>query len=271
MTLAAISTSAICFTVMGAFIAVLFALNAISDSMVSELGVAVYMKPGTDRTDTLNTRDAIKEMPGVGSVMIVTREDAWTRMKKDLGDSVPFEGIKDNPLTDELHVRLLDVDHVATVSAAAAHLPGVDQSKVMSDIVKNVQATVRLVKRLGVAAGLLLLVATLVVIANVIRLTVFARRREIRIMQLVGATNGFIRIPFLLEGLIYGVGGSAVAGAVVFHGGQSVLRLVHTSLPFLPVNDTVVPANSLALALIGAGAVVGLIGSAASVRKFLLT
>jgi hypothetical protein len=66
------------------------------------------------------------------------------------------------------------------------------------------------------------------------------------------------------------VGGAAVAGAVVFHGGQSVLGLVHTSLPFLPVNDTIVPANSLAIALISVGAVVGLVGSAASVRKFLL-
>jgi cell division transport system permease protein len=271
MTLAAISTSAISFTVMGSFLALLFALNSMSASMLSELGVAVYMKSDTDRTDTLNTRDAITEMPGVASVTIVTKEDAWSRMKRDLGASVPFEGVKDNPLTDELHVRLIDVDHVSTVSQAAARLDGVDQSKVMSDVVRNVQATVKLIKRLGIAAAGLLMIATLAVIANVIRLTVFARRREIHIMQMVGATNGFIRIPFLLEGIIYGVGGAAVAGAIVFHGGQSVLRLIHNTLPFLPVNDSVVPANALALALISTGALVGLLGSAASVRKFLLS
>ena len=271
MTLAAISTSAISFTVMGSFLALLFGLNAMSSSMLSELGVAVYMKADTDRTDTLNTRDAIMEMPGVASITIVTKEDAWTRLKRDLGSSVPFEGVKDNPLTDELHVRLIDVDHVANVSQAAARLNGVDQSKVMSDVVRNVQTTVKLLKQLGLAAAGLLMIATLVVIANVIRLTVFARRREIRIMQMVGATNGFIRLPFLLEGIIYGVGGAAVAGAIVYHGGQSVVRLIHSTLPFLPVNDSVVPANTLAIILISTGAMVGLLGSAASVRKFLVS
>ncbi|HEY3411448.1 MAG TPA: permease-like cell division protein FtsX [Armatimonadota bacterium] len=271
MTLAAISTSAISFTVMGSFLALLFALNAMSSSMLSDLGVAVYMKPNTDRTDTLNTREAISEMPGVASVIIVTKEDAWSRIKRDLGSNVPLEGVKDNPLTDELHVRLVDVDHVAAVSQAAARLNGVDQSKIMSDVVRNVQATVKLLKQLGIAAACLLMIATLAVIANVIRLTVFARRREIHIMQMVGATNGFIRLPFLLEGIIYGVGGAAVAGAIVFHGGQSVLRLIHSTLPFLPINDSVVPANALAIALISSGALVGLLGSAASVRKFLLS
>lgn len=269
MTLAAISTSAICFTMMGSFVAVLFALNAVTTSMTSELGVAVYMKSNTDRADTLNTRDAILKMPGVNSVTIVTKEEAWPALKRRLGDRIPFEAVNENPLTDELRVILNDLDHVQMVSQAAGDLAGVDQAKAPSDVVRDVQATVSLLKRMGVVAAALLMLATLLVISNVIRLTVFARRREINIMQLVGATNGFIRTPFLLEGLIYGVGGAAAAGAIVYHGSQSVMHYIHTTHPFLPLTHAVVPANTLAIALIGAGAIVGLIGSTASVRKFL--
>ncbi|HEY3267735.1 MAG TPA: permease-like cell division protein FtsX [Armatimonadota bacterium] len=271
MTLAAISTSAISFTVMGGFIAVMFTLNAISSNLMSQLGISLYMKEASDRSDTLATRTAVSRLPGVESAVIVTREEAWGKMKDDLGDQVPLQGVKDNPLTDEIHIRLTDVDHVAPVVKATRAMDGVADVRAMTDVVRRVQATVRLTKTLGAGAAGLLLLATFVVIANVIRLTVFARRREIRIMQLVGATNGFIRTPFLLEGLVYGCLGAASAGAVVFYGGQRILEFSHRTLPFMPLDPSAVPVRPLFVALIAIGGVVGLVGSSASVRKFLHT
>jgi cell division transport system permease protein len=90
-------------------------------------------------------------------------------------------------------------------------------------------------------------------------------------MQLVGATNSFIRLPFLLEGLIYGTAGAGVAAAVVYYGGESLLRFGRSALPFLPLGPTDIPIRALVISLISTGAIIGLIGSAASVRKFLRT
>lgn len=268
MTLAAVSTSAICFTVVGFFLATLFLLHALTASFTSELGVMVFMKTNAKRAETLKAKDAIAGLPGVAGVRLVTREQAWARMKKDYGE-LPLEGVIGNPLGDELHVTLMDVDHIAPVAKASGGVAGVAEVDVMRDMVRKVQATERVVKRLGTGAAGLLLLATLLVIANVIRLTVFARRREIRIMQLVGATNGFIRTPFLLEGLLHGALGGAVAAAVVVYAGGSILHATRQTLPFMPLNASAVPAEALALSLIALGGAVGVLGSAASVRKFL--
>ncbi len=268
MTLAAVSTAAICFTIVGAFLAALFTIQAVTAGFTSELGVMVFMKTDAGRAETERARADIEKLPGVSEVAVVTKEQAWARMKANY-HQLPLDGIGKNPLGDELHVQLRDVDHIAPVASAAAKVGGVDEVNVMRDVVRRVQATERVVKRLGAGAGILLLFATLAVIANVIRLTVFARRREIRIMQLVGATNSFIRLPFLLEGLFYGTVGAGVAAVIVYHGGNAVLRASHSALPFLPLSPSDIPARSLAVALVATGAVVGLLGSAASIRKFL--
>lgn len=268
MTLAAVSTSAICFTVVGFFLAVLFLLHALTASFTSELGVMVFMKTSGKRAESLKAEKAIASLPGVAGVRLVTREQAWARMKKDYGQ-LPLEGVIGNPLGDELHVTLADVDHIAPVAKAASKITGVAEVDVMRDVVKKVEATERVIKRLGAGAAGLLLLATLLVIANVIRLTVFARRREIRIMQLVGATNSFIRTPFLLEGLLHGALGGGIAAAVVLYAGGSVLHATRQTLPFMPLNPSAVPAETLALSLVGLGAAVGVLGSAASVRRFL--
>jgi len=270
MALAAVSTSAICFTLMGAFLAALYTLQAVARDFTSELGVMAFMKTDASRGETERARKAIADLPGVASVTIVTKEAAWTRMKKDYGQ-LPLEGIVKNPLGDELHIQMRDVEHIAPVAKAVDKVDGVDEVSVMREVVKKVQATERVVKRLGAGTAIFLLLATLAVIANVIRLTVYARKREIRIMQLVGATNAFIRLPFLLEGFIYGTVGAGIGAAVVYFGGSHLLRFGHNALPFLPLDPTDLPVRALLAMLLTAGALIGLLGSAASMHKFLKT
>jgi cell division transport system permease protein len=269
MTLAAISTSAISFSVLGAFVAFLLVMNAVSATLLSELGVAVYMRENAELADAVRVRNTVSRLPGVASVTIVTRQQVWARMRGDLGSQIPLEGVKENPLTDELRVRMLDMEHVAPVAQTIRKLDGVADVRVAQDVVRNMQATVRVVKTVGTATAILLLLATLAVIANVIRLTVFARRREIRIMQLVGATNAFIRTPFVLEGAIYGLVGAAVAVLVVQFGLSHLLTFSNDNLPFLPLKPEAVSTTGLAWALLAVGVATGVAGSAASVRKFL--
>jgi cell division transport system permease protein len=267
-TLAALSTSAVSFTVFGAFLAVLFILHGISTSLLAQLGVGVYMRENTDLTDTLRVREAIRKLPGVASVEIVTRQQAWSKMRRDLGSKVPLEGVKGNPLTDELHVRMLDVDHVEPITESIRRMKGVSEVLVMHDVVRNMQSTVRVVKTVGAGAALLLLVATVSVISNMIRLTLVARSEEIRIMRLVGATDSFVRTPFVLEGAFYGLIGAAIATALVFFAVRYVLEFSRTNLPFLPLK-TDVPFLPLAWALVGGGVLIGIVGSVSGLRRFL--
>ena len=128
----------------------------------------------------------------------------------------------------------------------------------------------RIVRVIGGSAALGLFAATLFIVQNTIRLTVFARRQEIRIMQLVGATPGFIRLPLLLEGVFHGVLGAVIAGGIVLFCGREVSRFVHTLNSPL-VGD--VPARlgppEVIGGLIAIGAFVGLVGSYLSMRRFL--
>lgn len=269
MTLAAISTSTVSFTVLGAFLVVLFLLNSVSASMLSQLGIAVFMTRQSDRADTLRVRNQIQALPGVSSVTVVTKEQAWSRMKKDLGKYVPLDGVKENRLSDEIRILTTDVEHITPVANAVTKIKGVDEAVVVTSIVKKMQQTVRLLRTLMSGAAVLLLLATLSMITNVIRLTVFARRREIKIMQMVGATNAFIRTPFLLEGLIYGAVGGALAAWLVSRGGASLIQFVHEQLPFLPVDPFTIPLTTMVLAFAGTGALLGLLGSFGSIRRFL--
>lgn len=268
MTLLTVSTAAICFTLMGGFLTAFCTLQSITRNFSSELGVMAFMDTRATRAQAENARARIAELPGVASVKLVTREAAWARMKKDY-TQLPLDGIARNPLGDELHILMHDVDHIAPVAKAAAGVQGVDEVSVMRDVVRKVQATEAFVRRLGTAATILLLLATAAVISNVIRLTVMNRSREIRIMQLVGATNAFIRLPFLLEGLLFGAAGAAVGALAVIYGGQSLIRLGQSALPFLPLDQSALPVRSLVIALLCVGGATGLIGSAASMHKFL--
>jgi cell division transport system permease protein len=268
MALAATTTSAVCFAIFGAFLLVLLSLQGLGDNLLGQLGAAAYMKENTTRAQSEKVRDQISILPGVASVELKPKEAVWEDMKKKVS-AASLDGIVGNPMTDELRINLVDVERIEPVAAAIGKMEGVAEVAVSSTEVANVQATVRMLRLLGTGAALLLLLASLGVIANVIRLTVFARRREIRIMQLVGATNNFIRAPFLLEGVIYGAAGAAAGTAMVVYGGQHVMEFTRQNLSFL--NLTAPDLSSLAFysSMTATGAFLGLLGSAVSIRKFL--
>ncbi len=270
MSVAAVTTVMVALLVVGAAVLIGVNLARIASAVEAQVEVVAFLQEGLGREATARVRAAVAALPGVASVTFVTRDEALRRLQDHLGDGGAFDDlVSTNPLPDSLEVQVLDPATAPTVARSVAREAGVTEVTYGGEVVDRVVALSRGVR---VMAGLLtafLVGVALIVVVNTIRLTVIARRQEIEIMQLVGATRWFIRWPFLIEGLLQG---AAAAGAAIF-----VLTLVYAvgatrltaSLPFLPVvamHDALGPLTSIVL--IG-GTGVGMLGSVIAIRRFL--
>ncbi len=271
MSLAALSTVAIAMAVLGGAVYSLYRLHQFAEAQPRQFEIAVFMRFGQTRQKTEDVRRRIQALPGVETVALYSREQAWK-------DNNPLYGqvkdaLDDNPLSDCLQVRVGDPKDTARMSALlanAAEFPEVEAVRDAKDELEKLFTFSRLVRNIGGAAAILLFLATALVIQNTIRLTVHARRKEIRIMQLVGATPGFIKLPMVLEGIFYGIAGAACAGGLVLFAAHQVSAYAGQFRS--PLAADMPPAASPLVVLgilIAGGALVGWTGSALSVRRFL--
>ncbi|HEX9997400.1 MAG TPA: permease-like cell division protein FtsX [Abditibacterium sp.] len=212
MSLLAISTVTVALFILGAFYLSISNLRAAVGAQARQLDLVVILDKNIDAARRSALFEAAR-MPQVEKVDIVLASQALKELKKRYADLPLDDFANDNPLGDELRVRLKNPDDFFKVRAYLGSLRGVSA---IQDAGADVAARKLLDfnRFLGYAAATSLVIlglAILLIIHNAIRLTVFARRREIRIMRLVGATSGFIRVPFLLEGVVYGLSGAILA------------------------------------------------------------
>ncbi|MFZ5815801.1 MAG: permease-like cell division protein FtsX [Bacillota bacterium] len=214
----------------------------------------------------------VRALPNVREVNYLSRHQALEEMKKtdpaqrDL--LAGYEGDQ-NPLSDEIHVKVVEVAQVRGVAEAILALPGVAKVNYGDEYVDDLMAFTNAIRFGGVGLVLLLLVATVLTLSNTIRLSVFARRREISIMKLVGATDWYIRRPFMLEGIFLGVIGAAVASGVTAYAYARMTPRLQETVPFLPLVHPDAVLSNLAVGLLLLGGVLGAIGSLVSLRRFL--
>ena len=272
MSLAALGTVTIALTVLGASLWTAYRINEIAQDepkTFNEVDVFLFAENTRDQTNEVMTR--LQRLPNVGHIRLVTKETAWAEMQSR--EPKLTDAVESNPLPDKLEVEALDpsqIDRMVRTFGNRTDFPEVENVTAASDEVKILLGAARLVKAIGLTAALCLFVATLFIVNNTIRLTVFARRREIKIMQLVGATPGFIRFPLLLEGVFHGVVGAMIAGGLVLYGGYAVARYVHElKTPLLGDVPSRLGPVELVGGLMAIGALVGLVGSHFAMRRFL--
>lgn len=214
----------------------------------------------------------IRGLPDVETVTFLSRHEALEEMKRaDPAQAEILSGYEgdENPLSDEVYVKVSDVERVAEVAEQIQAMRGVAKVDYGKEIVADLLAFTRAVRIGGLGLVLLLLFATVLTLSNTIRLSVYARRREISIMKLVGATDWYIRRPFVLEGMLLGALGAAVASGVVAWGYIRLAPAIQESVPFLSVVRPELILTDLTLALLGLGAVLGAVASFFSLRRFL--
>lgn len=271
MSAASIGTVAVSLFVLGVFLILVLNMNRLASSLESQVQISVYLADDLKKADRDDLAFDIKNMQGIESIKFVSRDEAKERLAQRLGDQKYLLDAlgEQNPLPDAFELTVKQPDMVETAAKAIEKMPGVEAAKYGQDVVENLFAITRLMRILGVALMLLLAGATLFIISNTIRLTVFARRKEIAIMKYVGATDWFIRWPFLLEGIVLGFVGGIIAALVLRSFYAALAAKIYDTLAFFPLMPQYPFMNYVAIAIILSGMAIGAIGSTISLKRFL--
>lgn len=271
MTFASIGTVAVSLFVLGVFLILVLNMNRLAGMLESQVQISVYLEDHlTDREKRQIGYD-IESLQGIDSVTYVDRETAKERLKDRLGDQKYLLDAlsEDNPLPDAFEVTVTTPAVVESAAGAIAAMQGVEEAKYGQDVVEHLFDITRLMRIFGFVLMGLLGGATLFIISNTIRLTVFARRKEIAIMKYVGATDWFIRWPFLLEGIVLGCIGSFIAAVALRSFYAAMAAKIYSTLAFFPLMPQYPFMNYVTLAILLAGIVIGAIGSVISLKRFL--
>ena len=265
--LSALSVSTIAFSlfVFGLFGLVAVNIHAAIGTVAERVEVVAYLKRGTPiEAVTVGTSD-IQAFPEVQSVEYVSESQALARARRELPEFQDiFEDLEVNPLPASLEVRLKpqfrDAANAAAVSDRLKGFQMVEDVRFGNDWVAKLDRLRTVATAAGMAIGAAFALVAIIIIGNTIRMAVLHRSREISIMRLVGATDGFIRRPFLLEGLVKGLLGGLLALALSYGAFRLVGSIYHASVFFTPAESA---------AGVAAGGLLGLLGSLLSVGRHL--
>jgi cell division transport system permease protein len=276
---AAMLTVLITALVLGVFIPVVQATTGTANEVRGRVVVDVFVKPAATDAQKTELRTALIGLPNVKSVQYISKEQALQTMRKRNKEAFALLG--ENPLPDAFRLTPIDPDGVnAIVDDLAPRAPAVDGGQrkprlAAIDEVRNRQqdtnkilSATGLVKAVTAGLAILFTIASIALVANTIRLSIFARRREVEVMKLVGATNWFIRWPFVIEGMIVGLLGGAMAVLLLTIGKQTFVDPLSDRFALLAAPSTI-DFGLLVAILLAACVTVSALGSGLTLRRFL--
>lgn len=273
MNWAAVSTVTVLLFLFGTSLQASWQIDKLLNQFGSQLEVSVYLDTGVQAEDL---QTVVKSMPEVATLTIITKEDAWSTLVQDLGLSDikgATEQLNGNPLVDELKVKARNSQEVPVVAEKLKQLKGVEEVQYVDEAVQRLTQLNKGLNGLSLGVTTLLSLTAIAVITTTIRLIVMARRREIEVMQLVGATAAWIYLPFILQGLTLGIVGALMAWGLISGVQQFIGELLSQQPEFIKflvngMHSTPRETILLPLALLGLGSSVGLLGSLFAVRRF---
>lgn len=274
MTVAAISTVAISLLLLGGVQILGIVVNNVTGTWEAKVEVSAFLKTDVTQGERDQLIEEVEALPQVDSLTYVTSADALDEFKETFPDRPElWENLTPESLPASLRIKLFNAADHDIVADAIEGAAAVDEVRSGGQIIRRLLQVNSLLRTITFVMSIILLIAAGGLIANSIRLAVYARRDEIGIMKLVGATNWFIRIPFMLEGLFAALVGAAVAGGVVLLSNSLLFsRLANSEeFPFLRSVFNFSPGEigGVLILLAGVGAAVGLIGSGFALRRFL--
>lgn len=274
MSIASISSVSATLMILGIIFALIININAVAQSAKDQFdSIQAYLQDDLSAEEIANMMADVEQLKGVNAVEYESKSDALENMKASWKDNAYLlEGLEANPLPSSMIVYLEDIYYSADVVKALRNLKGVEEVKSYQDIVEQLLSITEAIRKTGIIVIFVLIAISTFIIHNTIKLTVNSRHREINIMKYVGATNWFIRWPFLAEGTILGLIGAGIATAFMKFTYDYVFGLMHSDF-YVLIAAYVVPPQSLMndivflFVVIGAG--IGALGSIWSMRKYL--
>jgi cell division transport system permease protein len=280
-TLAAVITTVVTVVLLGVLIPVFQTAQAKSDEVRGELNVQFAVYPDATQGELTAAKQKLEGLPGVDSVVFISKAEALATLKSELSDKSIVDELHTNPLPASFQVTATDASDLPRIEREVMGTTGGAAKDPISPVISNAfsrqQSTQQIAK---VTSALkivltvimaLLVVASLMLIGNTIRLSIFTRRREVEVMRLVGATRWFIRWPFLIEGVVVGFLGGLVAIIILWIGKITIVDpLSDNGDSFaLAQHNSTIPFPALIAILFAAAIVVSTIGSGVTLRRFL--
>ena len=271
MSLAAVSAVTVTLLLVGTFIAMLMNVNKLATDIENDVSVRVYIDLAANEDQQKELQTELETLENVDSVEFSSREDELKQVVGSYGDEFNLFDGDDNPLYDVFIVNTDVPENTAPVAKQIEDLEYVTQVNYGGATADSLFKTMNTVRNIGAVVIVALILTAVFLISNTIRITIFSRRTEIEIMKLVGATNWYIRWPFLIEGALIGLIGAIIPVTIlsfVYIASFDVLTdfLAGTYFALLTPNPFLYQVGGLMLAI---GIIIGAIGSFMSIRKFL--
>ncbi len=273
MSIASIAVVSITLLILGSFMVVNYNVSLLTEDIKEQVQIVVYIDEKAGEGIRSQLQRALVTHPELEEVRYISKEEAMERLKRQMGDrAFLLEGYEEkdkNPLRDSYELRTRVPEDIPRVAREIMELPGVGYVDYGSGIVEPLFQFTGVVRWIGFAFMVGLALTAVFLISHTIRLTVFIRRKEIMIMKYVGATDWFIRWPFIFEGLILGLVGAVVPLVIIFYSYGAAHRWVQGNIFFLSLIPVEEIMEELIRVLAFLGITLGVLGSAISVRRFL--
>ncbi len=274
MSAASITSVIASLLVIGIFYLIMLNIDYAATVLESQIEMRAYLTEGLSDNIIKSISQEVDAISGVKDVLFVSKAEALKQLEKDWGDNAYLlEGLDgENPLPDTLVITLEDPNKASGVALAVSSISNIDKVLYGKDELAKLLKATYIIRMSSLVIILILLFISVFIIANTIKLTVYARRREIGIMKFVGATDWFVRGPFVIEGILLGLLGGLIATTILGFGYHYCAGLIRQqmvgfmSIALMPFGEIIVSLLGL-LTLVGI--VIGAVGSLISVRRFI--
>lgn len=260
--------------ILGLFFVAFMNVNLFASSIEKDYNVIqIYIEDGGSQEVIDSVGAELRKTKGVEKVEFVSKADAMESLKKKWGDNgYLLENLPENPLPDSYMVYVSDKDSANSVAAAAPAIKGVNDVVYYRDTIEKLAQVSHFIEIGSLVAMAFLVIVSIIIVANTIKLTVFNREKEISIMKYLGATNWFVRAPFIWGGIIVGVISSIIATGLTYFIYTKIVGIIGSDVMRI-LSVSVIPAEQLTATLLAMflclGIGIGVIGSAISIRRFL--
>ncbi|WP_327796029.1 permease-like cell division protein FtsX [Tetragenococcus halophilus] len=271
MTVSSVTAVTVTLTLLGAFLVIILNTVKLAQDMENNVEVSVYVNYETDEDEKKELRNNLEEIPHVESIDFSSKDEELARVQASYGDSWDLFD-QDNPLLDVFILRADDPQYVEDITEEANGMTEyVHDASYGEDLSDRIFSIAQRTRTWGLIGSIVLIIVAIFLISNTIRMTILTRKQEIQVMRLVGAKNGYIRWPFFLEGGWIGLIGSIIPIILMYTGYNKVYELVNPILE--RSNYSLLQPGSfnwqMSLLLAVIGIVIGSVGSAFSMRRFL--
>ena len=271
MSFAAIGITVACLLIMGTFTLVAVNANGLLEDLEQENEILAFVDDSYTRQQALALQDELETLPNVASVTFISKEEAMDSFQEDYADEAIFQDLDPEILEDRYAIKVVDLEQQSQTVEAVGQVEGIVDINAYEEIAGGFITVRNVATVVCVALIAILFVVSVFIISNTIKLTTFDRREEIAIMRMVGATNGFIRWPFVYEGFMLGLLGSIIAFFLQWTLYAAVARGVSSNdnlqlIQVIPFSELWVP---VAIVFVAAGILIGVGGSLSAIRKFL--